>query len=133
MHLPAPLVRRRASSLGLGLLVALLGAGCQATGGQPSCGGGPCCVALGGGCQSPDLPCAAGRGWAGYELCGVVDNDSCCLPVRAPGGATRCEQVGGGCVAPGAACPAGKVSAGMGNDLCPESGGARQPCCLPAP
>lgn len=124
---------RTSSRVFAGSLLALLLVGCAAPEGPPSCGGKPCCVALGGRCQTPDLPCDTGQGWAGYMLCGSQDNNSCCLPVRSPGGATRCEQVGGACVEPGAACASGSISAGAGNDLCPLSGGARKVCCLPAP
>ena len=40
----------------------------------------PECQRRGGRCQSPDLKCADGFQWAGYELCGDVPNNSCCLP-----------------------------------------------------
>lgn len=113
-------------------LAGLLGA-CAASDAQPSCGGRPCCQALGGHCGSPDVLCGSGQGWGGYELCGEQDNDSCCLPIVAPAAASRCQQVGGACAAPGAPCPAGAVSAGVQNDLCPRQGSLRPPCCLPAP
>lgn len=38
------------------------------------------CAAMGGRCQSPDLPCSFDEEWAGYDECGDLDNSSCCVP-----------------------------------------------------
>jgi hypothetical protein len=46
------------------------------------------CVAAGGHCQAPDLPCAEGFAFGGYDMCGDVDNNACCL--RAP--TANCER-----------------------------------------
>ncbi len=65
-------------------------AGCGARTGIPSDAGARldattarnACEAMGGRCQSPDLPCDADDVWAGYDRCGSLDNNSCCVPVR---------------------------------------------------
>lgn len=39
----------------------------------------PSCEAMGGFCQTPDLPCAEGSRYAGLDLC-EQEYDACCVP-----------------------------------------------------
>lgn len=60
--------------------------GSGADGDEPAAGGGPAaCAALGGSCQTADLPCSDGTEWNGAE-CGL--GGACCVPaVGGAGGA----------------------------------------------
>jgi len=42
------------------------------------------CRERGGACQTPDLPCTPASTFAGYDLCGDVDNNACCVPSAPP-------------------------------------------------
>jgi hypothetical protein len=74
------------------------------------------CEAAGGHCQTPDLPCSEAESWAGYDRCGDVGNNSCCLP-RASVAPLPSDDAG---------MPAGEVDAGTPIDT-PDAGTPIEP------